>query len=95
MAATEDGNAIASAGTYTFNGGMNAGDFKKLSFHSVSITGSGSATIAAVFPAGNKALGSIAVGGDDVFYVPGSIGIHVTAVGDSIAVDFYSYAEGE
>jgi len=91
MAATEDGKAIASSGTYTFNGGQSAGDFKKNSYHSVSITGSGSATIAAVYPAGNKAAGSLAVAGDDVFYYPGCTGIHVTAVGDSIVVDFYSY----
>ena len=91
MAATEDGVAIASAGTYTFNGNQDANDFKKNSYHSVSITGSGSATIAAVFPAGNKALGSIAVAGDEVFYVPGCIGIHVTGVDDSIVVDFYSF----
>ena len=93
MAATLDGRAITSGQSYTFNGGMAAGDFKKLAYHSVSISGSGSATVTVGFPTGSKAAGtgSIAVAGSQVYYYPGVENVIVTAVSDDIVVDFYSY----
>jgi len=93
MPAQRDGIAITSGSDYTFDADMENDDFKKLSYHSVSISGTGSATVEAVFPSGDKSAGSIASGGDDVFYYPGVNGIKVTAVSNDITVDFYSYEE--
>jgi len=91
MAATEDGVAITSGNDYTFNGGQMAADFKKNTHHSISISGSGSATIVVNFPSGGKSAGALSVAGSDVFYYPAIVSVEVTAVSDDIVVDFYSY----
>jgi len=94
MTVRVDNEAITNTETYVYNGNsMKSADFQKLAYHSMAVSGAGSAVITVDLGEGDESVATLATGTSDVFFYPAATSFDVTASGDDIVVTFFSFGD--